>query len=772
MSRIFDLRCMNEIYPVNIIDDVYFSFKIKPGERLIKSVLTIFDGDKVLYQKEDDTKTLIIYATLKIEPLKEYMYTLKGVFDDGEETLEGKFRGGLVNGFDIGAKWISNGAHFVSLEKTIGNKALYFSRDFHLDKLPSFAVIHIVGVGFYELYINGKKVSDRVLEPGYTEYDKRVLYSSYDILEYLKEGENKIKVIVGDGWYNQTALDTWGFYYASWRDNAKLLFELDYDDKKIFSDDKCKVSYGVIISNCVRVGEKIDFNNIDGEKYNVVVCQGPGGLLVPSYLPPIRECEEYQVVSKQVRENDVIFDFGVNFVGYAEIVFEGEKGESIKIEYAERLRDGELDNKNNKQYIFNEGLEYQVDECVLSGGIDVYKPKFVYHGFRYARVIGKVKIHSIKGYFVHTDLEKRGDFRCSDDTLNTLYNMTIRSILSNYHSIPTDCPHREKNGWTGDANLSLNTAVYTFDMHEAYKKWVMDIVASQRPNGQIPGIAPSPGWGYNWGWGPAWDIAFYRATHAIYYYYNDISFVEKVYPYLLKHYEFTRGFEIDGLNATGLGDWCIPRNITFKVCSTELTSSAFVMLMNKVLIDLSKALGKDSSRFEEDYARIKKAIYEKYRDDDTLTGMATLTAMDIVDRTEDIKKYLEEYDYSCHFGILGNKFLLETLGRKGMVEEGYKILTRKEYPSFRYWILNGMTTLGEDFEMKWSRNHHMFSPISEFMIRWIGGVEIKKDGDILVNPNLPKEVSSVEVKVATMKGEFLVKANRENGGVAVSIEVI
>ncbi|MBQ7164872.1 MAG: family 78 glycoside hydrolase catalytic domain [Clostridia bacterium] len=769
MKRVYDLRCRGESAALGIFDNAYFTWRTEGIARQESFRLRVFDpAGNVISERSEKSPYGICYASLpELIPFTRYYFTVET--DDGDAVTvseKGFFISGKKDVFD-GAKWISDGRHFVAEGKALDSPAVYFLKKFFVDRVPDTAVISVCGLGFYELYINGKKIGDRVLEPAFTEYDKRILYSSYEVSPMLKEGENVIEAIVGDGWYNQTTTDTWGFYRAPWRDCPKMIFRLDAGNLTLVSDESWQCSRGEIYADAVRSGEYTDFN-AERKYFACSVSTPPGGMPEPSFLPPIRECEVVLPVAVKRYEGKVVYDFGKNMSGYVSAIFCGKKGTKVSVCYSDRLTgNGDADNESNSMYISDEGLLYQTDVCILSGGKDDYKPKFTYHGFRYAVIRGDAFADEVKAYFVHTDLKRKLYFGSSSAALNDLYNMSIRSILSNYHGFPTDCPHREKNGWTGDAQLSLETCVYNFDMREAYLKWLGDFAVAQRPSGQIPAIVPTCGWGYNWGSGPAWDIAFFRVTQALYDHYGDKESAVKFYPRLLEYFDYISSYEKDGLVCVGLGDWNYPKNIDFAVCPTELTDSGYYKMMAEILAEISDIAGDGKGAFFREKADfIKSAILKKHGGEKSLTGLAALSYFGTADRTEEVVNYLEKHDYAVHAGILGVKFILDTLGKSGRTDAGYKMLARKNYPSFGYWIENGQTTLCEDFELTNSLNHHMFSPVAEFIIKYICGVTAQPDGDVFIKPNLPQGVENVDVSLETFKGKYRINIYRKNGKVA------
>lgn len=680
----------------------------------------------------------------------------------------------FVTDSDFGcAKWISDGRHYVELETSVGSPSVTLRKIFRADGTGE-RILKLCGVGFFTAYLNGERLGDGVLEPPFTAYDKRVIFRAYEVSALLKSGENILEVDLGDGWYNQTTEDTWGFCRAPWRDNVKLLACLTGKDGFV-SDEDWEWSFNQVVANALRVGEKRDFTR-EREYRNVSVVNPAGGMLVFDAMPPVRECESRTPVAVRKEENRIYYDFGKNMSGYCELTFCGRRGARAFVTYSDRLTDGELDNTSNSMYIFNEGVRFQTDEVVLSGGRDVYHPKYVYHGYRYVCVEtdGETEISEPIGYFVHTDLKRIGGFECSNPQLNALYEMSVQAILSNYVGIPTDCPHREKNGWTGDAQLSLETSVYTFDMSESYVKFLRDLADGQRPCGQIPAIAPTGGWGYNWGSGPAWDVAFFRLAYAEYYYYGRMDVLEAHYEPLNRYLTYLATYEDrDGLVANGLGDWCYPKKIEFEISPTRLTSSCYYLQMLNILAEISDVLGKgDGDDLRARAMRLQTAIRSAYAEETSLTGMAALSCFGIADKVDEIVRYLDRNGYQPHVGILGNKFLLDVLGQAGKAEEIFRYLSRTEYPSFGYWYNNGQTALCEDFELSKSLNHHMYSPVAEAMLKYLAGIVVGKGlTEFMLSPYVPKGESFVRAYLETPCGRLSVSAVRTGKGLEIETEI-
>ena len=771
MNKVYNLTVNGQKNLINADGILYFAWSLSDCSKQIEFTLNIYDGEAIVYKRQERAPLQVcIVEDLKLIPLKEYSFEVF-VKTDAYEELS-KRENFVATTKDFGnARWISQGSFYVSETKELGSPAHYFRKVFTVDKLAKRSVIHICGLGLYELFLNGKRVGDRVLEPAFTAYHKRVLYSSYDVSDMLKLGENIVEVTLGDGWYNQTSIDTWGFYRAPWRDCAKMIFSLICDGKEmVVSNTSWEVSLGELTKNTLRVGEEYDFTK-QREYHGAFLATPPGGALTPSYLPPIRECEELLPISVTDYGEYKLYDFGKNIAGYCYAKLNAKQGDFAHFEYGERVENGKVDNKDNSKYVSNASL-CQVDECKLKDGVNEYKPKFTYHGFRYLAVYTNAEIVEVKALFVHTDLPKLGEFNSSNETLNTLYSMSINAILSNYHGFPTDCPQREKNGWTGDAQLSIEPSIYNFDMQFAYKKWLDDFIDNQLPSGQISAIIPTSGWGFNWGSGPAWDIAFFRIPYALKRYYGDTFAVKQIYPYLERYFAYMSKYLQNNLIEVGLGDWNYPRNEEFDICPLELVASACYKQMADILADFSQIVNDENV---EKYRNVSKAvgdaILQKYKDEKSLTGLATLDYIGVADRKNEICEYLEKNNYAVHFGIIGNKYIFDVLRRSNRADIALKVLERTEYPSFGEWAIKGQTALCEEFELTSSLNHHMYSPIIEYMINGFCGLIITGVNTFELKPNLPKGLGFVEYSYKTANGKIAVNVTKNRGKTSILLEV-
>ncbi len=651
------------------------------------------------------------------------------------------------------AKWITLGAF-------IDDIAPQFRKEIEISKKIKKATMYTIALGYGIYGVNGKEVTDEVLTTQFTSFDRTVLYNKYDVTGLLNEGRNCLSIVVGNGCYNQRAETAWSFEHATWRDTPKAIMSLlvEYNDgekEDFVTDSTWKATIdGPIIYNHVRSGEiydarkemlgwqSVDYDDSDWK--NATIAKPPGGDYKENIYPNPKIIREIEVIA--VNDKNV-YDFGENLSGWVKIEVFGESGAKVHITYSENLaEDGNIDNKNINVHTHKADLKHEEIYILKGGEKETYHPVFNYHGFRYAHIKteGDVKVEKVTAQVVHTDIKSVGDFCCSDEMLNKIHEASRRATLTNFLSIPTDCPHREQNGWTGDAHLSAEQAIMNFDMTASYKKWLCDIRDAQRKSGQIPAIVPtSHHWGFIGVSGPTWDSALILIPWYVYRYTGDVEILKDNIESMKKYISFlitsADGYFID----FGLGDWCSPEE-TDKVCVKFLATAYFytdVLTVSKIC----KILGMDAHFYEELAKNIKKAIRDEFICGEQIansgqTAYACAIYQGLLEPDEEIKaaKRLAELviqnDYHIDCGIMGAKYIFSALSKYGYDDILYKMVTNPTYPSYAYWILNGATTLCEHWSMKASRNHHMFSEIDHWLYKYIAGINISPEG-VVIKPH-------------------------------------
>ncbi|MBR5613857.1 MAG: family 78 glycoside hydrolase catalytic domain [Clostridia bacterium] len=681
------------------------------------------------------------------------------------------------------SKWISNPQSRTNSKEIEGS--LLLRKSFIIEKKLISATVEVAGLGYGVYTLNGKGITDDVLSTPFTAFDKRVIYNVYDITEKIRTGENVFGAFLGNGWYNDVGA-TWNFQCAAWRYNPKLavkilLFFEDGTETIIGTDSSWKVCDGPCVFNHLRQGEIYDARlekddwdmpGADVSNWeNAIVVRPPGGVMEPMNMPPIRIVRTLEPIG---RTKEGYYDFGENISGWARIILKGETGREVVVKYGELINDdGEFDQRINLMTHLEKQPLHHENRYILKGkGVEEYAPKFCYHGFRYVSVENAPKDFKIVAEVVHTDLKTIGFFKCSDRMLNLIHEASVRSTLTNYHSIPTDCPHREENGWTADAMLSSEQALMNFDLKAAYKKWMNDFKDVQRPNGQIPGIIPTSAWGYNWGSGPAWDVTMLLIPWNVYQNTGDTELIVQMWDNNVKYFEYMNLMSEDYIVDYGLGDWCPPPDC--KQCPTEITDTAYFFVFADTMAKCAQLLGKESQYYIEKSKRIRESWRKHFLNrrelEECQTYLACAVYQGLLDEDECVRfaeklaKLVAEKDYHIDCGILGTKYIFTVLSEYGYADVLYKMVTNPTMPSYTYWINQGMTTFCENWQMGHSCNHHMFSEVDNWFYKYLAGIRVSPDG-VTIKPVFINEVSSVSashrgISVDYNRSDLVVKTDR------------
>ena len=713
------------------------------------------------------------------------------VTTDAGETIASQpafFEFGLLEESDWTAKWIG-------ASPDINAPAPYFRRVFRAEKGVAKARIYICGLGYHLCSLNNIPLSDEVLSPAYTTYDKTAMYCTYDLTDKIANGDNTLDVSLGNGWYNPNADDAWGFQKAGWRHHPKMIFQMyigymDGSEDMIVSDRETRCCLeGPVVFNALKNGEHYDAGKAmaswpEGWQ-KAQICTPAGGALHSMQHTPIRIAQRIMPVAITKTGPDThVLDFGQNISGFAEINMAAPKGTRLKIKYGELLKpDGTLDVSNVAMHVHTG--EFQTDEYTFSGeGKELWHPRFVYHGFQYAQVEGveALRPESIYACFVHTDFERAGYFECSNELINRIYDIGVRSTLGNFVGIPTDCPHREKNGWTGDALLSAEQTLYNFDAFTSYQKWLDDIADVQRPNGMIPAIVPTYGWGYVGASGPAWDSALIQIPWYLYTFYGDTSAIRRLYRPMKEYIKYMTFMAEDHLLDFGLGDWCPPGDTWngYK-CPARLTSTGYYFSDVQKMADMAALLGKkeDEAYFRALAEDIRQAFIKEFINEETglvagdcQTSYAAVLYFGLFPEklretlVKRLVQHVKEKDNHLDCGILGTKYIFSALSENGHCDLAFEVATATTYPSYGDWIAKGATTMWEMWNGVDSHNHHMFASIIDWFFGFLAG--IRPCGDkVQVKPCFPKGLTGVK---ASHNG-ILVSWKKEGETYLVEVEI-
>ena len=674
-----------------------------------------------------------------------------------------------------------------------------FRKNFTLDKPVKRATAYVSGLGYYELSLNGKKVGDHILDPAFTRYDRRVLYVTYDVTSQLTPGANALGVMLGNGWYNYHVQNAWDFDNAPWRGLPKLILQLavefaDGSRATIVSDESWKCSTGPIRRDGLMSGEIYDarceqpgwdtapFDDAAWSAAKVVA--PPTGQLTAQMAPPIRVTAEFQPVKvTEPKPGVFVFHFPQNIAGIPQLTVSGPAGREVKLQYGEMLNaDGTLNQKNIAPHVYN--TEFQTDRYILSGrGTELWRPRFQYHGFQYVQITGfpgTPTPASLQALAAHTDLESAGSFACSNELLNQIQNATRWSYLNNFYGHPTDCPQREKNGWTGDGHLAAEAGLYNFDPAAAYGKWMRDFRDEQRPSGELPGIIPTGGWGYAWGNGPSWDCAGLLIPTYLSLYRGDTRILAEQYDLMKRYVDYLTSRAKDGIVTIGLGDWCPAKTKT----PEGITSTAYYHADALIVAEAAKRLGKpeDAAKYAALAADIKRAFNREFPKLKTQTAMSCALYQNMLEPEKipavaaQLAAAVRANNDHLDCGILGTKYLLHALSDNGHAELAYKIATQTTAPSWGAWIKNGATTLRESWE-NWaggdSYNHVMFGDISAWMYSTLAGIRPDPAAPgfkhIIIKPEMVGGLTWVKAHHDTPYGRVSSQWRRDGGTLTLDV---
>ncbi len=705
-------------------------------------------------------------------------------------------------------------------------------KSFILDGLPENAKLTFSGLGYYRLFVNGEEITRGHLSPYTSDADKLVYFDVYDITGKLIPGENVIGFILGAGMRNP--LGNLHFCESRFVGEPCAAFVLELQNRdgsvnRIEADKSVRCHASPIIFNDLRLGEAYDARleketdgwprpGFDDSGWSVAVrCDMPRGDHRISSAPPIRVRKTLRAVNITKAPDGFIYDFGQNGAGLIHLHPSFESGRRLTVTFSEVLKNGDLFNSNLRILSDSTGCPYrsQTVDYICGGGREDYRPSFTYEGFRYAKITGISGEEATEDLLTFellcTDMDERGTFSSSDPVLNELQRITREATYSNAFHIPTDCPHREKQGWTADAALSSVHMLLNLDADEFLTEWMRNVALAQNAEGAMPGTVPSAtDWGYDSWNGPAWDAVLTEIPYRLWEMRGDIraanavsSAVFRYVPYILSRRDAR------GLVAIGLGDWVAPHG-TVKA-PLELTDTVMCFDICRKAAILYRVLGKiEMSDFCLTVARsFRRAIRENLIDRDTLiaagrcqTSQAMCIYYDIFSDEEKPRAYerlveiIKDDGEFIDCGVLGVRVLFRVLSENGDADLAYRMMTRPEAPSYGNMVARGDTTLAEDFNSETeginSRNHHFLGDISAWFISYICGIRVNPRADALlsdisygfepsvfsgghdnidIRPVIPSALSFAEASYKAPGGTVRVRHERSDDGKCIKTTV-
>jgi alpha-L-rhamnosidase len=701
----------------------------------------------------------VVYQGNPLEPFVRYFWKVE-LWDENGRKYESApinfFETGMMNPANWRGDWIGD-SRDINLKP-----APYFRKNFNPAKKVVSARAYVSAAGLFELYVNGQRIGDHQLDPTYTRFDRRILYVTHDVTKSIQGGDNVIGILLGNGWYNHQSTAVWYFHEAPWRGRPVFCLDLHlkYDDgsvQVISSDKSWKTSLGPVIFNSIYTAEHYDARleqpgwnlpGFDDSKWKDAIPRpAPTTNIVAQALTPVRQTVEILPKSiKKIDDRTWVYDIGRNISGISKITISGKEGTIIRLKHSEKIYpDGRADMSNIDIHYrpVDDSDPFQTDIFILSGkGEELFAPKFNYKGFQYVEVTSSeplaLGLDNLKAYFMHSDVTPVGRIHSSNPTINKIWEATNNAYLSNLFGYPTDCPQREKNGWTGDAHIAIEMGLYNFHGMSVYEKWMADHRDEQQPNGVLPAIIPTSGWGYHWANGPDWTSTIAIIPWNLYLFYGDLKPLTVNYDNIKRFVDYIDNNFPDGLTDWGLGDWVPVKSRA----SLELVSTIYYYTDAQIFANAAKLLGRndDHKKYSALAEKIKTAINAKYLNEQTgiyASGFQTELSMplmwgivpdELISKVaSNLAERVKADGISLDVGILGAKAILNALSENGFADLAWSLASKETFPSWGWWIVNGATTLYENWDIEASRdlslNHIMFGEIGAWLFKAPGGIK-------------------------------------------------
>lgn len=767
-------------------------------------------GDKWDTGKVDSDKSVnVAYDGKALESSETCYWKIRAWDKDsnpGPWSDAATFEMGLLEDDDWKGSWVAAKADISSP---------LLRKEFTVNREIKRARAYISGIGYYEMYINGEKVGDHVLDPGTTFYNNdtqfdlhaRVLYVTHDVTEHLKAGQNAVGVMLGNGWYSSDDGNSPG--REPYADRPKLILQMniefiDGESVSIVTDDTWKASSGPITANDICNGEDYDArlekpgwksSEYDDSGWDKAeIADPPGGDLTSQMLEPSRVMEIIKPIKiLEPAENVYVYDFGQNFSGWSRLRVSGPKGTKITLRHAGRLYgDHRLDARNN-------GGANQTDTYILKGeGVEVWEPRFALHSFRYVEVTGfpgTPTLENLEGCFACSAVKTSSSFRCSNPLINQIHHNVLWTFMSSFQSIPQDAAERsERVGWLGDTGFVAEDYMYNFDDASFWSKWLDDISDSQKPDGDVPVVSPLHWRNIYQEW-PTWKSSYPLFVWYIYRYYDDERVLERHYDGLKKLVDFLGAFAEDYIVSRGLGDHMEPQtkisSFTPQHTPVSLTSTAYYYYDAWIQSQAAEILGKtdDAKHYSELAESIKDAFNREFLDEDTnqyATNSQTSNALPLYmgmvpeGREKAVAKNLAEDVIITHnghlsTGIIGANALEQALPEYGWANVMYEIITQTTFPSWGHEVLKGATTIWETFEYcsQHSLNMKMFGSVEIFLYKCLAGISPASPGyrEIAIKPHIVEDLTDVSASIKTPKGEVKSSWTKHGNGLHLDVTI-
>ncbi len=795
-----------------------YEIKVVTYAVLKKGRHEVWNSGKVM----SDQSLYVPYKGEKLLANQKYYWQVR-VWDNSGKVSEwsntASWQVGLLTPADWKAQWITPGFP----EDSAMRPSPLFRKGFNLTKKIASATAYITAHGLYEAQINGQRVGDAFLTPGWTSYNKRLQFQAYDVTNLLKQGKNAVGVELGNGWYR-------GFIGYNpkpglYGKDIAALFQLEviYTDgtkETIASDDSWKSSTGPVRYAEIYYGATIDDRMqqkdwstaaFDDQKwFGVKVQNFSKSVLVATYNEPVRKHETFKPVKIfTTPKGEKVIDFGQNLVGWVQMKVTGKAGDKVTIAHAEVI------DKAGNFYTDNLRTAKSEDTYILNGsGEETFEPQFTWQGFRFIKVEGypgDLKPENFTAIALYSDMTPTGTFSCSNPLINQLQHNIQWGQKGNFLDVPTDCPQRdERLGWTGDAQVFSRTASYNMNVHNFFTKWLKDVAADQYTNGSVPFVIPnviggtaSDGPGGSTGWADVATIIPWNMYLA----YGDKEILENQYSSMKAWVDYMQHQSRNDLWNTGFhfGDWLFysvndDTDGSSAITNKYLIAQCFYAYSTQLLINAANVLGKkdDVDFYTTLLGKIKAAYLNEYVTPNGLISSDTQTAYVLAlqfdmlpenlrqQAADRLARNIRRYGDHLTTGFLGTPYLCHVLSRFGHADIAYRLLLQDTYPSWLYPVKMGATTIWErwdgikpdgTFETPTmnSYNHYAYGAIGDWMYRVVAGIDTKTDGpgykQIVIKPVIGGKLDSARADYYTSYGKVSSHWKLTNGKASLDVEI-
>ncbi len=806
MLEIYDIRIEYDKHPVGLaVKNPRFSWKLRSDknntmQKSYQIIVTNTDTNSVVWDSgaiESDASIHVGYAGDDL--CDETEYKVEAVVYDNHGDMA-KAESFFVTGiFDVE----SFSAQMITHDFDADNTSVpIFYKSFHIGKKVKRAFAYVTSRGVYEMSFNGRAAGDLRMAPGWTSYNKRLQFQTYDITGLLDE-DNTVEILVGNGWYKgilgfALKANTYGDRVAAFCE-IHVIYE-DGSTEKIVTDTSWGVKESCILSSEIYMGESVDTTKSDFSEGNVSVCDFDKKILVSQENEPVRVTRRIKPVKifTDPKGNKLV-DFGQNLTGVVELSIKGKKGQKVTIRHAETLdKDGVFYPETLRKAV-------SVDEFVLDGSNQVLSPKFTFHGFRYAKIEGieELKEDMFTALVIHSDMEVIGDFKCSNKKVNQLYSNVTWSFRDNFLDVPTDCPQRdERLGWMGDAQVFCQTASQIRNTARFYSKWMKDVAADSSLEKGVPHVVPDILGSYS---SSAWSDAAVIVPWTVYQIYGDKKILSDSWQCMHEWVDYIKNHCADnGLWQSGFqyGDWLAldKEEMADRTGATDkyLIANAYYIYVTDIVRKTAKVLGYLDA--EKTYADLYEKTLEAFRNEyytpsgrivsETQTGAVISLFFDLA-REKDKKRILDNLvdniaGHKNHLvtGFVGTPYLCHVLSENGAHDLASVLFMREDYPSWLYAVNMGATTIWErwnsitpegDFDVSGmnSLNHYAYGSIADWMFRKINGIEQLEPGfkRFRVRPMFVKGILESERSFESVYGKIESSVSCKDGKIKVKVVV-